>query len=63
MTLKNACVKLPYGGGKGGIAVNPRSLSAGELENLTRRYALELAKKGFLSPGMDVPGPDLGTNE
>jgi glutamate dehydrogenase (NAD(P)+) len=63
MTVKNACVKLPFGGGKGGIAVNPRSLSPLELENLTRRYALELAKKGFLSPGLDCPGPDLGTGE
>jgi glutamate dehydrogenase (NAD(P)+) len=63
MTIKNACVKLPFGGSKGGIAVNPQSLSATEIENLTRRYALELAKKGFLSPGMDCPGPDLGTGE
>ena len=63
MTLKCACVNLPFGGGKGGIEVDPKSLSLEERERLTRRYALELGKKGFLSPAIDVPGPDLGTGE
>lgn len=63
MTLKCACVNLPFGGGKGGIEVDAKSLSKDERERLTRRYALELGKKGFLSPALDVPGPDLGTGE
>ncbi|OMJ72756.1 hypothetical protein SteCoe_28739 [Stentor coeruleus] len=63
MTLKCACVNLPFGGGKGGIEVDGKALSEAERERLTRRYALELGKKGFLSPAIDVPGPDLGTGE
>ena len=63
MTLKCACVNLPFGGAKGGIEVDAKSLNQDERERLTRRYALELGKKGFLSPAIDVPGPDLGTGE
>lgn len=54
---------LPFGGAKGGIEIDPKSLSLGERERLSRLYALELGKKGFLSPAIDVPGPDLGTGE
>lgn len=63
MTIKNAIVSLPFGGAKGGICVQPKDLSPYELEQLTRRYALELAKHGFLSPAIDCPGPDMGTSE
>lgn len=60
MTWKTAVVNIPYGGAKGGVAVDPVSLSDMELENLTRRYATEIGI--LLGPEQDVPAPDMGTN-
>jgi glutamate dehydrogenase (NAD(P)+) len=59
MTWKCALVNIPYGGAKGGVVVDPKTLSLGELERLTRRYASELFP--LLNPQMDVPAPDMGT--
>jgi glutamate dehydrogenase (NAD(P)+) len=61
MNWKCALMDLPYGGGKGGIACDPRSMSRGELERLTRRFTMEMLP--FISPEIDVMAPDMGTNE
>jgi glutamate dehydrogenase (NAD(P)+) len=61
MSWKCALTGLPYGGAKGGITCDPRRMSAGELERLTRRYMQEMIP--FIGPQIDVMAPDLGTNE
>ncbi len=61
MSWKCALAGLPYGGAKGGIAVDPKALSRRELENLSRRYMQEMIP--FVGPHVDVMAPDLGTNE
>ncbi len=60
MSLKTAAVGLPLGGGKGGVGVNPKSLSDGELEELARKYVMHLAP--HIGPDKDVPAPDVNTN-
>ena len=61
MTLKNAVADLPLGGAKGGIEVDPASLSAAELQRLTRRYTSELVE--LIGPKEDIVAPDIGTDE
>ncbi|HEY9473264.1 MAG TPA: Glu/Leu/Phe/Val dehydrogenase [Mycobacteriales bacterium] len=60
MTWKCALIGVPYGGAKGGVAVDPRALSRNELERLTRRYTSELIP--VLGPEKDIPAPDVGTD-
>ena len=61
MTWKCAVVNIPFGGAKGGIICDPKNMSRGELERLTRRYTAELIE--FIGPEKDVPAPDVNTNE
>ncbi len=61
MTWKCAVVNVPFGGAKGGIICDPRQMSLGELERMTRRYTSELMD--FIGPDKDVPAPDMNTNE
>lgn len=59
MTIKNAAVNLPYGGGKGGIRLDPRQYSTSELERITRRYTSEIGL--IIGPDKDIPAPDVNT--
>ncbi|PYN77369.1 MAG: glutamate dehydrogenase [Candidatus Rokuibacteriota bacterium] len=61
MSWKCALVGLPYGGAKGGVTCNPRAMSAREREHLTRRYTTEIML--LIGPDLDIPAPDLGTDE
>ena len=61
MTVKNAAVNVPYGGAKGGIRVDPKTLSPGELQRMTRRYTSEIGI--IIGPNKDIPAPDVNTND
>ncbi|MBI5898367.1 MAG: Glu/Leu/Phe/Val dehydrogenase [Rhodocyclales bacterium] len=61
MTVKNAALGLPFGGAKGGVRIDPRTLSRGELERVTRRYTSEIGI--VIGPDKDIPAPDVGSDQ
>ena len=61
MSVKNAALNLPFGGAKGGVRVDPRLLSAGELERVTRRYTSEIGV--IIGPHKDIPAPEVNTTD
>ncbi len=63
MTYKCAIVNVPFGGSKGALLIDPSQYNREEMEMITRRFSLELIRKGFLSPSTNVPAPDVGTGQ
>ncbi len=63
MTYKCAIVNIPFGGAKGGLKINPKNYTMPELRAITKAFATKLINKGFISPALNVPAPDVGTSE